>query len=53
MDEQCTCSNPEYGFDCACEHVKKYPGDTEYSCEFCGLYVASRPKCNKCESEED
>lgn len=47
----CTCGNPEYGFDCVCDHVHKNPGDIEYSCEFCGIYSASKPRCNKCEPD--
>ena len=23
----------------------------QYVCEFCGIYVATRPRCNKCEEE--
>lgn len=48
---KCTCGNPRYGFNCVCEHVKAYPGNIKFSCEWCGLYTASRPKCNKCESD--
>ena len=50
---ECKCNNAKYGFSCVCEHVAKYPGDTEYSCEFCGSYLASRPKCNQCDCEDD
>jgi len=46
--EKCTCGNPDFGFDCTCEWEKKYPGTNRYTCEFCGIYQASRPKCNKC-----
>lgn len=52
MDEfSCKCGNPEYGFDCTCDHVRNNPGDIEFSCEFCGIFTASAPRCNKCESE--
>lgn len=52
MDEfSCKCGNPEYGFDCVCDHVRNNPGDIEFSCEFCGIFSASKPRCNKCESE--
>ncbi len=44
----CTCGNPEWGFDCACVHAEAYPGNTPYTCEFCGIYNASRPKCSNC-----
>lgn len=50
---KCTCGNPKMGFDCSCEHEKKYPGDINYACEFCGIYTASEPKCNKCEPDYD
>lgn len=50
---ECTCSNVEYGFNCVCDHVNKYPGDINYSCEFCGLYEASQPVCNKCEADTE
>ena len=48
----CTCENPEFGFNCVCEHIKKYPGNINYCCEFCGLYTAAKPNCNKCKEEE-
>lgn len=46
----CTCGNPEYGFECTCIHSEQNPGDILYSCEFHGLYHASKPICNRCES---
>lgn len=49
----CNCGNPEYGFNCVCDHIKNNPGTTEYSCEFCGLYSANKPNCNKCETEDN
>jgi hypothetical protein len=45
----CVCDNPKYGFNCTCEWEKNHPGDIFWSCEFCGLYQASKPKCNRCE----
>lgn len=50
--KECTCGNPEMGFNCVCDHVANNPGDIEYSCEWCGLYTASVPSCNKCEADE-
>jgi len=47
--KECTCGSEVTGFDCVCDWVKKYPGNEQYACEFCGLYHASRPRCNKCE----
>lgn len=52
IDEECTCGNPFFGFDCTCEHTKTNPGDIEYNCEFCGIYTASKPRCNRCESSD-
>ena len=41
----------EDDFTCTCDWVKKYPGNIEFTCEFCGLYIAAKPRCNKCEQE--
>ncbi len=49
---KCTCGNPSMGFGCTCEWSKKNPGLIVFYCEFCGIYEASKPKCNKCEVEE-
>lgn len=48
-DPDCTCGNTSFGFDCVCSHTNNNPGDEEYTCEFCGIYTASKPRCNKCE----
>ena len=48
---ECTCGNLEMGFDCVCQWVKEHPGSTNYDCEFCGIYTAGAPRCNKCKSE--
>jgi hypothetical protein len=48
----CTCGNPSLGFDCVCEWVKQHPGDNEYTCNYCGLYNASKPRCHQCEQTE-
>lgn len=50
---ECTCGNPEFGFDCVCDWVKKNPGNTNFHCEFCGIYTAGIPRCNRCEKDED
>lgn len=49
--KDCDCGNPENGFPCICDFLDQYPGDTEYSCEYCGIYSASRARCNHCEAE--
>ena len=46
------CEQVKYGFDCVCDHIKKFPGTNEYSCEICGIYSASKPRCNKCEEDK-
>lgn len=43
------CEQTMYGFNCVCDHMEKNPGHNEYCCEFCGIYNASKPCCNKCE----
>lgn len=43
----CTCGNSKM-FDCTCEFAAKNPGNREFVCEFCGIYTASKPRCNKC-----
>lgn len=47
----CDCVNPQFGFDCVCEHAEKNKGEIEFTCEFCGIYNASKPRCNKCEKD--
>jgi len=49
---ECTCGNLKYGFDCTCQWSKDHPGIIEYVCEFCGIYVAGKPRCHHCEGEE-
>lgn len=45
----CDCGNPKYKFPCSCEWSEQNPGTNSYSCEFCGLYEAGKPQCNKCQ----
>lgn len=47
------CDQIKHGFDCVCDHVKENPGTKEYTCEFCGIYAADKPRCNKCEEDEE
>lgn len=47
----CNCDNEKHGFKCVCEWVAKHPGYKTYFCEYCGIYTASEPRCNKCEEE--
>lgn len=30
---ECSCGNPEMGFDCVCAWMRNHPGVKEYSCE--------------------
>lgn len=32
--------------------IEKHLGDIQYVCEFCGVYKATKSRCNKCEKEE-
>lgn len=48
---ECKCDNPEFGFNCSCEWVKWNPGNKNYSCEWCGMYTASRRKCSACNED--
>ena len=50
-DIACTCDNADHGFDCTCAWSAQHPGDNQYTCEFCGIYTADTPMCNKCEKE--
>ena len=50
---KCTCESEKFGLDCICSHTKKYPGITNFCCEFCGIYSAGKPRCNKCEIEKE
>lgn len=52
-ESECTCGNPEMGFDCVCEWVALHKGDIEYTCEYCGIYKANKPRCNMCEASEN
>ena len=38
-----------YGFPDMTAWMNQHPGSTEWSCEFCGIYTASKPRCNQCE----
>lgn len=46
--KKCFCGNPEHGFDCTCDWVKNNPGNDEFTCEYCGIYTASKSRCNSC-----
>lgn len=49
----CSCGNPEMGFECICDFLARWPGNLDFTCEFCGVYTASRPRCNYCQQEEE
>lgn len=48
----CHCGNPEMGFDCVCDFVARYPGDKKFCCEYCGIYEAAVPRCNRCKENQ-
>ena len=48
-DKKCTCSNEEFYFNCTCDWVEKNPGTIAYCCVDCGIYVAGKPLCSRCE----
>ncbi len=52
IGDVCTCGNPQMGFGCVCDWVRRHPGNIEYSCEFCGVYSAAKPRCNKCKETQ-
>ena len=46
--EDCDCGTC---YDCILAWAKKHPGTRDFTCEFCGVYTASKPHCNKCEED--
>ena len=45
------CDNEKYGFECSCKWERENPGDIKYNCPYCGMYVASRPRCGDCQED--
>ena len=43
--------NEKYYFEDMTQWEKDNPGSNDYTCEFCGIYTASKARCNKCEKE--
>lgn len=39
------------GFPDVTDWIDKHPGHTEWACEFCGIYKASKPRCNHCQKD--
>lgn len=39
-------------FEDMTEWVKEHPGTVDFVCEFCGIYTASKSRCNCCEPED-
>lgn len=48
-DEKGPCTNVKFGFDCLKPWEMKNPGNKQFACEWCGIYTASKPRCNCCE----
>ena len=38
-----------HGLDNTNGWENKNPGNKEFCCDYCGIYAASRARCNKCE----
>jgi hypothetical protein len=49
-NNKCKCGNVLFGFNCSCVWSRVKPGTITFVCEFCGIYEASQPQCNKCEA---
>ena len=45
-------SKQPFGFPDMTQWVKDHPGNIEFCCEFCGIYTAGEPRCNKCQGEK-
>jgi hypothetical protein len=45
-------SRQPFGFPDMSKWEKDHPGDTEWSCQWCGIYNASKPRCSECQTEE-
>jgi hypothetical protein len=53
-EPKCSCGNPEMGFDCTCKWSEDHPGNNVYTCgDGCGIYDASKPRCNRCKTDEN
>lgn len=48
-----TNTNVRFGFSDMTQWEKNNPGDIEFHCEFCGVYIASIPRCKKCEVDHN
>lgn len=44
-------SKQPFGFPDMTQWEKQNPGNIEFCCEYCGIYTASEPRCNKCEGD--
>ena len=49
----CLCGNPEKGFDCVCDHIRKFEGDGIFVCPQHGVYSAGESICERCEVAEE
>jgi len=45
-------TNVKMGFNDMTRWENNNPGNITYCCEFCGIYEANKPRCNKCEKQE-
>jgi len=49
LNNKCKCGNLIYNFDCMCQWIKDNSGNKHFSCQFCGIYTASKARCSECE----
>jgi hypothetical protein len=43
----------DYELKRVAEWAKNHPGNKRYVCEYCGLYIAGKPRCSQCEEDKD
>ena len=51
-EEEQAMSKQPFGFPDMSGWEKDHPGNTEWSCQWCGIYNASKPRCSECQTEE-
>ncbi len=42
-------TNVLFGFSDMTQWENNNPGNIQFSCEYCGIYTASKPRCGRCE----
>jgi len=41
-------NNLKDSFENTAKWTKNNPGNIEYYCQYCGVYVAGKPRCSEC-----